>query len=176
MLDSEVMSAHRHPPGKKSDPSPTVPLNGFQPEFLDFQRGIRVGRLEPSQRITQILKLSLESLYQHRFVIDRFGRGVYWRWICFLPRENRAVKPLSYGSNFGCTKFFVILDAPERLFKAGVQVERGLLQTPPDRAAYRLQEDWDWHRLLDALEDETALYEELRRVVQEDGFSLFAGN
>ena len=134
-----------------------------------------MGHLEPHQRITQILKLSLESRYQRRFVIDRYGRGVYWRWICFLPRENRTLKPLSHRSNFGCAKFFVMLDPPEGLFKAGVQVERGLLKTP-ERAAYQLQKDWDWHRLLAALEDGSALYEELRRVVCEDGFSLFAGN
>ena len=54
-------------------------LDGFRPEFLDFQKGIRVGHLEPHQRITQILKLSLQTLYREDFVIDRWGRGVYWQ-------------------------------------------------------------------------------------------------
>jgi hypothetical protein len=36
--------------------------DGFRPEFLDFEKGIRVGHLAPDQRITQILKLSLQAL------------------------------------------------------------------------------------------------------------------
>ena len=68
-------------------------LDGFRPEYLDFQRGIRVGHLEPHQRITQILKHTLQDRYQEDFVIDRWGRGVYWQWICFLPKANRIAKP-----------------------------------------------------------------------------------
>lgn len=164
------MDTHKPPAGRDLP----VPLSGFQSEFLDFRRGIRVGHLEPHQRITQILKHSLESIYQCRFVIDRYGRGVYWRWICFLSKENRAVKRISHSHNFGCAKFFVMLDPSEALFKAGVHVERGFLQTTDERVAYRLRDDWDWHRLLDALEKEP-FYRQLRRLVMKDGFSLFAG-
>ena len=56
---------------------------GFLPEYLDFKRGIRVGNLEDNQRITRILKLAIEDMYQESFVTERYGRGVYWQWIGF---------------------------------------------------------------------------------------------
>ena len=65
----------------------------FRREWIDFERGIRVGNLEPHERITQILKFHLEQRYQTSFVMDRWGRGVYWQWICWLPRANREAKP-----------------------------------------------------------------------------------
>jgi len=34
---------------------------GFRAKFLDFQRGIRVGKLEEHERITRLLKLALEA-------------------------------------------------------------------------------------------------------------------
>ena len=34
-------------------------------------------------------------------VTDRWGRGVYWQWICWLPRANRQAKPVSHDVNFG---------------------------------------------------------------------------
>ena len=36
---------------------------GFRPEFLDVDRGIRVGTLEPHERITRILEAALEAQY-----------------------------------------------------------------------------------------------------------------
>ena len=44
---------------------------GFRPEYLDFQRGIRVGNLEENERITRVLKLALESRYSQPFVTER---------------------------------------------------------------------------------------------------------
>ena len=98
---------------------------GFLPEYLDFQKGIRVGNLEDNQRITRILKLALEARYRQPFVTERFGRGVYWQWIGFLPRANRSAKPISSKVSFGCSKFFLTIDTDEQLFKCGFSVERG---------------------------------------------------
>ncbi|MCP5114656.1 MAG: hypothetical protein GY953_27825, partial [bacterium] len=77
----------------------------FRPEYLDFDRGIRVGKLADDARITRILKLAVEERYGEPFVTERYGRGMYWRWIGLLSRANRAAKPLSGGVSFGCAKF-----------------------------------------------------------------------
>ena len=151
-------------------------LDGFRPEYLDFQRGIRVGHLEPHQRITQILKLTLQDRYQEDFVIDRWGRGVYWQWICFLPKANRIAKPLSGSHNFSCSKFFIKVDRNDSIFKSGLHVERGLGNSSKDRPAFQLQEDWDWHRLIKGLRgNRSRLYRALRRLVLEDHFHIHAG-
>ena len=156
-------------------PIPRVAI-GFRPEFLDFRRGIRVGNLEPHERITRILKLALESRYQQPFVTDRWGRGVYWQWICFLPRADRLAKPESNHINFGCAKFFLMVDTEERQFKCGMQVERGYLRAPRGFPQCRLRPDWDWHRLLRGLTPRGPLGRELRRLVEREGFWLHAGS
>jgi hypothetical protein len=159
---------------KVADQTGGVRRDGFRPEFLDFQRGIRVGHLEPHERITQILKLSLEKRYRQHFVTDRWGRGVYWQWICFLPKANRQVKPISSKINFGCAKFFIMIDRGEPAFKTGMQVERGFIAT----AKYPeccLREDWDWHRLLTAVEGSEPFWKELGRLAEE-GFQMQAGS
>jgi len=51
----------------------------FRTEWIDFEKGIRVGNLEPHERITRILKFRLEEEYGTGFVTDRWGRGVYWQ-------------------------------------------------------------------------------------------------
>ena len=43
-----------------AEPIPKAAI-GFRPEFLDFQRGIRVGNLEDHERITRLLKLEVEA-------------------------------------------------------------------------------------------------------------------
>ena len=48
---------------------------GFQSNFLDFRRGIRVGNLGDHERITRILKLGLESRFQQPFVPLNVGEG-----------------------------------------------------------------------------------------------------
>jgi hypothetical protein len=68
---------------------------GFRPEYLDFERGIHVGNLEENQRITRILKLALEARYGQGFVTERWGRGVYWQWIGYLPRAAGKVVGVS---------------------------------------------------------------------------------
>jgi hypothetical protein len=148
---------------------------GFKPEYLDFSRGIRVGNLEPHERITRILKAGLEHRYGQEFVTERWGRGVFWIWIGFLNRPNRNAKPISSHVSFGCAKFFVEIDTEDRLFKCGMQVERGYLRAPAGARECRLRSDWDWQRLMKALAPRGALERELKRLTR-DGFLLHAGS
>ena len=135
----------------------------FRPEFLDFRRGIRVGNLEDNERITRILKLALESRYGEPFVTERWGRGVYWQWIGYLSRANRTAKPISSHVSFGCSKFFLMVDTEEKVFKCGLQVERGYLKSPREYRNCELRSDWDWHRLLKALKPKSPVERELKR-------------
>lgn len=148
---------------------------GFRPEFLDFRRGIRVGRLEDHERITRILKLALENRYGQPFVTEKWGRGMYWRWIAWLPLANRQLKPLSSHVSFGSAKFFIALEPEDRLLQCGMQVERGYIRPPAGRAACRLRADWDWHRLLAALKPRGPMASEIGRLLRE-GFRIFAGS
>jgi hypothetical protein len=148
---------------------------GFRPEFLDFRRGIRVGNLEDNERITRILKLALEGRYGEPFVTERWGRGVHWRWIGYLTRSNRAAKPFSSNVSFGCSKFFLMIDTEEALFKCGMQVERGYLRAPRDYTECRLRNDWDWYRLTSALKPNGPLDRELRRLLLREDFRLHCG-
>ena len=149
---------------------------GFRPEFLDFRRGIRVGNLQENERITRILKLALEARYQQPFVTERWGRGVYWQWIGYLPRANRAAKPISSHVSFGCSKFFIMVDTDERTFKCGLQIERGYLKAPREFHECELRPDWDWHRLLMALKPASPMEHELQRLVRREGFVIHGGD
>ena len=149
---------------------------GFRPEYLDFRRGIRVGNLEDHERITRILKVALESRHRQPFVTERWGRGVYWQWIGYLPRANREAKPLSGGVSFGCSKFFLMIDTGERLFKCGMQVERGYVRAPRESRQCELRRDWDWHRLLRALRPGSPMESEIKRLVAREGFRIQAGS
>ena len=164
-------------PGKSS---PFLPLPraaiAFRPEFLDFSRGIRVGNLEDNERITRLLKIGLEHRFQQPFVTERWGRGVFWQWIGYLPRANRAAKPLSSHVSFGCAKYYVSVNVDEKLFQCGMQVERGYLQPPEEFPACALASDWDWHRLARALRSGGPLTGELKRLVVREGFRVFAGS
>ncbi len=148
----------------------------FRPEYLDFDRGIRVGHLEDDERITRLLKLELEYRYQQPFVTERWGRGVYWQWIGYLPKANRSVKPVSSAVSFGCAKFFVSVNTDLRRFECGLQVERGFIKAPSNFKACELQSDWDWHRLLKALKRGGPMEREIRRLVRTEGFMVHAGN
>jgi hypothetical protein len=161
-----------------SGPAHAVPSAaiGFRPEFLDFRRGIHVGNLEENERITRILKLGLESRYRQPFVTERWGRGVYWQWIGYLPRANREAKPLSNRVSFGCSKFFLSVDTDEGFFKCGLQVERGYVKAPRDFPACKLERDWDWHRLMGSLKAGGPMEKELKRLVMREGFRIRAGS
>ncbi len=155
-------------------PAP-APAIGFRPEFLDFKRGIRVGNLEENERITRILKLALEDRYRQSFVTERWGRGVFWQWIGFLPKANKTCKPMSSKVSFGCSKFFLSVDTDEALFKCGLQIERGYVRAPRESRECQLHADWDWHRLLKSLKPGGAMERELKRLLGREGFRLFAG-
>jgi hypothetical protein len=157
-------------PAKAAQELPTG--EAFRPAWIDFEKGIRVGNLEPHERITQILKYRLEQEYGTGFVTDRWGRGVYWQWICWVPRADREAKPLSSGINFGCAKFFISQDRDERIFQSGMTVERGWAAGTPPFPGIRLKRDWDWHRLMAACVKGSPLDEELRRLVCREGFTI----
>ena len=148
----------------------------FSPEYLDFSRGIRVGNLNDTERITRILKLAIEDAFQEPFVTERYGRGVYWQWIGFLVRANRSAKPFSSNVSFGCSKFFITIDSVDHLFKCGFSIERGYRKAPPEYPQCELKPDWDWHRLLKQLKADRPLYLELKRLVKREGFSMDAGS
>lgn len=145
----------------------------FRREWIDFEHGIRVGNLEPHERITQILKFHLESRYCTPFVTDRWGRGVYWQWICWLPRANREAKPISHDVNFGCAKLFISVEQEQKVFKSGLQIERGYARGPEPYPGCLLKADWDWHRLM---KPSVALEEEFRRLIHHEGFVAEVGD
>ena len=142
----------------------------FRPEWIDFTNGIRVGNLEPHERITQILKFHLESRHGTPFITDRWGRGVYWQWICWLPRANREAKPASNKINFSCAKLFISADGAGRIFKSGLQIERGYVSGPEAKNAWGLRPDFDWHRMLKQCRKDTIFDKELRRLIGREGF------
>lgn len=173
-LVSPFLSTIMSPVFQPAPPFPRTAI-GFRPEYLDFERGIRVGNLEENERITRILKLALEHRYREPFVTERFGRGVFWQWIGFLPRANRTAKPVSSNVSFGCSKFFLTVDTDEKLFKCGFSVERGFRKNV-DFPAIELKRDWDWHRLLKSLTPGGAMARELKRLVSREGFQIDAGS
>ena len=156
-------------------PLPVVPA--FKREFLDFERGIRMGNLEPHERITQIIKYHLVERHGQDFIIDKWGRGVYWQWICWIVRANREAKPLSSGYSFGCAKFFISIERDdERAVTAGLQIERARVRRgrgPVDGVC--VADDWDFHRLLKGLRKGTPLEAELRRLLTVEGFTAHVG-
>jgi hypothetical protein len=127
--------------------------------------------LEPHERITQILKFHLEQRYRTPFVTDRWGRGVYWQWVCWLPKANRLAKPVSHAVNFSCAKLFISADGERRVFKSGLQVERGYVTGPEAGQPWGLRPDFDWHRLLRQCRAGTVLDREVRRLVGREGFT-----
>jgi hypothetical protein len=150
---------------------------GFRPEFLDFQRGIHVGNLNDHEHSTRLLKLALEARYGQPLVTtERWGRGVYWHRIGYLPRANRLAKPTSSDVSFGCSKFFLLVDTGEQAVKFGLQIERGYEKAPPQYRHCQLRPDWDWHRLLADLKPRSAMASELKRLVCREGFLLHAGS
>ncbi|MBI5395834.1 MAG: hypothetical protein HZA91_11100 [Verrucomicrobia bacterium] len=148
----------------------------FRGEWIDFERGLRVGNLEPHERITQIFKYHLESRYRQPFTCDRWGRGVFWQWICWVPRKNRDAKPVSHDVNWSCAKFFISVDQEERVFKAGAQVERGPAEGPEEFPGCVLKPDWDWHRFAAGLRAGSALERELARLIRRDDFVARIGD
>jgi hypothetical protein len=155
-------------PGRGASDVPTG--EAFRTEWIDFEKGIRVGNLEPHERITRMLKYGLEEAYRTGFVTDRWGRGVFWQWICWLPRENRDAKPVSHGTNFGSAKLFITINRAEKIFQCGLTVERGFVSGRPSIPGIVLKPDWDWHRLMKQCTAGSDLDGELQRLVRREGF------
>ncbi len=164
-------------PLAKTAKAPEAPPTGeaFRPEWIDFSKGIRVGNLLPHERITRILKYRLERDYGTPFITDRWGRGVFWQWICWLPRADRDAKTVSNRFNFGCAKLFISVDRSNGIFQSGLQVERGFVSGKTDWPGVLLAEDWDWHRLMKQCAKGTALDDELRRLILREGFTANIG-
>jgi hypothetical protein len=159
--------------GKGGQAPPTG--EAFSTEWIDFSRGIRVGNLEPHERITRIIKYRLERDYATDFITDRWGRGTFWQWICWLPRADRDAKTASRGFNFGCAKLFISVDRSGRIFQSGLQVERGYASGKADWPGAMLAPDWDWHRLMKLCAKGTELDGELRRLILREGFMANVG-
>jgi hypothetical protein len=156
---------------------PPLPVRpAFKRQFLDFERGIRMGNLEPHERITQIIKYHLVQRHRRDFIIDKWGRGVYWQWICWVVRANREAKPISSGYNFSCAKFFISLQRDGRTLQAGMQVERAYVRRGrgPADGMYA-EEDWDFYRLVKGLRKGSPLEKELQRLVGVEGFTAYVG-
>jgi hypothetical protein len=136
-----------------------------------------MGGLEPNERITQIIKYQLVSKHHQDFVIDKWGRGRFWQWICWITRANRDAKPISGGLSFAAAKFFVSLESDERQLTAGLQIERARLRPArggkPDEVY--AAEDWDFYRLVKGLRKGSPLESELRRLVTAEGFTVHVG-
>lgn len=147
----------------------------YRTEWIDFDRGLRVGNLEKHERITQILKYLLEQRFQQPFVCDRWGRGSFWQWICWVPRRNREAKPVSSNVNFSCAKLYISADREERVFESGFQVERGPVTGPERYPGCRLKPDWDWNQLVRWLRKGTVLDQELARLLKREGFRVNIG-
>jgi hypothetical protein len=135
-----------------------------------------MGNLEPHERITQIIKVRLMERHRRDFIIDKWGRGAYWQWICWVVRADREAKLISSGYNFSCAKFFISLDRQERSLQAGMQVERAYLRRgrgPVDEVY--AEKDWDFYRLVKGLRRGTPLEKELQRLVAVEGFTAHVG-
>jgi hypothetical protein len=157
--------------------NPPLPVRpAFKREFLDFENGIRMGGLEPQERITQIVKARLMEKYGQDLVIDKWGRGRFWQWICWIVRANRDSKPISGGLSFASAKFFISLERDDRTLDAGVQIERGRLRTGRGKPGeVYAAEDWDFYHLVKSLRKGTPLAEELDRLVRVEGFTVNVG-
>lgn len=161
------------PLAKRGRVAPGDPTGeAFDSAWIDFENGLRVGNLEPHERITRILKHHLETVHGIPFVTDRWGRGVFWQWICWVPRPNREAKPTSSGANWGSAKFFISIDREGRVFESGMTVERGYAGGAEVRKAWGLKDDWDWHRLMRRCTTGGELDRVLGRLVRREGLTV----
>jgi hypothetical protein len=146
---------------------------GFKSEWIDFKNGIRIGHLEPEQRITQILKAELLRLYQEDFLVDHWGRGVYWAYIWFCPRKNLKIKNFKGKGQFPSAKYFIGLDSDRQKFVTGFYVESGY--SVHEEPRFQRQPDWDWNRFIEKLKSDSDFEKELRLLIQKEGFELAIG-
>jgi len=137
---------------------------GFRPEYLDFQRGIRVGNLEERERITRILKIAGIALWRE-LRDGALGPGC----LLALDRLCFAFQPCGQaGVGQGQLRLRQVLplDGPRGgLFQCGMGVERGYVKAPREARQCQLAEDWDWHRLIRALRPKSPMERELARLL-----------
>ena len=67
--------------------------------------------------------------------------------------------------NFGCAKLFISAEREQRVFKSGLQIERGYVDGPEPYPGCLLKDDWDWHRLIAQCAVGSVLDKELHRLV-----------
>ena len=149
------------------------PGSSFRTRWIDVERGIRVGHLEEHERITWILKQRLGERYNDRFIIDRWGRGVYWQYIWFVPERNWKAKSIGGPGHFASAKYFIAVDQDRRIFQAGLFIESGH-QRDNDPRHVRTRE-WDWHRFMRHLARDKAFRTTLTRLIRKDGFEARVG-
>jgi hypothetical protein len=75
--------------------------------------------------------------------------------------------------NFGCAKLFISVEQERKIFKAGLQIERGYAAGPEPYPGCLLKPDWDWHRLM---KPGATLDAELRRLIGREGFAAEVGD
>jgi len=156
-------------------PRPATLGRAFRTQWIDPDKGIRVGNLQPHERITQIVKFWLQDTYGQPFTIDKWGRGTHWRWICWVPKLNREAKPVSGKLNWAAAKFYISMFPNSERFCAGMQVERGPAVGPAHFPGCLLQDDWDWHGLWKQLRKGSPLDAEMARLIRTDGFEAWIG-
>ena len=76
----------------------------------------------------------------------------------------------------GSIKDFSSADTDTKIFKSGLQIERGYAQGPEPYPGCLLKPDWDWHRLIKQCATGTKLDSELRRLLKRKGFVVEVGN
>lgn len=150
-----------------------IPQDLFKNEFIDFKHGIRVGHLEKEQRITQILKEQLLKIFKEDFIIDHWGRGIFWPYIWFCPRANLKAKKFEGSGQFPSAKYFIGVDSERSLFLSGFYVESGYEKAEEPR--YQRNEDWDWNHFINRLKNEPSFQKELERLIVKEGFELAIG-
>ena len=68
------------------------------------------------------------------------------------------------------TQWFISVDQEKRVFKSGLQVERGYVTGPEASQPWGLRPDWDWHRLVRQCRAGSILKKELERLLKREGF------
>jgi hypothetical protein len=71
---------------------------------------------------------------------------------------------------------FISADSGTKVFKSGLQIERGYEQGPEPYPGCLLKDDWDWHRLIRQSAAGTELDKELQRLVKREGFVVEVGD
>lgn len=147
--------------------------NQFKTQWIDFKKGIRVGHLEEDQRITQILKKCLFKVFNEDFLVDHWGRGLFWSYIWFCPRANLKAKNFKGPGQFPSAKYFIGIDSDRSLFVSGLYVESGYNKSEEPR--YQRNSDWDWNRFVAKLKKDSTFQKEIQRLIFEESFELVIG-